>query len=159
MAPTSCSAMRRATSAWSPVSPVMSGTPAAMAHLKPVDRLSSTITRSPAATRAWTMWLPIYPAPPVTRIVMGLARAGGLWRSYTRGSEYQVSRRRLPQVTNPGAAYMSQRHSVSSGTGATIVMAEILFIKTSSLGDVVHHMPAVTDARHHRPDARLTWVV
>jgi heptosyltransferase-1 len=54
---------------------------------------------------------------------------------------------------------MSQRHSVSSGTGATIVMAEILFIKTSSLGDVVHHMPAVTDARHHRPDARLTWVV
>jgi len=38
-------------------------------------------------------------------------------------------------------------------------MAEILFIKTSSLGDVVHHMPAVTDARRHRPDARLAWVV
>jgi heptosyltransferase-1 len=38
-------------------------------------------------------------------------------------------------------------------------MAEILFIKTSSLGDVVHHMPAVTDARRHLPDARLTWVV
>ena len=38
-------------------------------------------------------------------------------------------------------------------------MAEILFIKTSSLGDVVHHMPAITDARRHRPDARLNWVV
>lgn len=38
-------------------------------------------------------------------------------------------------------------------------MHDILFIKTSSLGDVVHHMPAVTDARRHAPDARLTWVV
>jgi heptosyltransferase-1 len=38
-------------------------------------------------------------------------------------------------------------------------MAEILFIKTSSLGDVVHHMPAITDARRHLPDARMTWVV
>ena len=38
-------------------------------------------------------------------------------------------------------------------------MAEILFIKTSSLGDVVHHMPAVTDPRRHLPDARLSWVV
>jgi heptosyltransferase I len=38
-------------------------------------------------------------------------------------------------------------------------MTEILFIKTSSLGDVVHHMPAVTDARRRLPDARLSWVV
>jgi heptosyltransferase-1 len=38
-------------------------------------------------------------------------------------------------------------------------MAEILFIKTSSLGDVVHHMPAITDARRHLPDARIAWVV
>jgi lipopolysaccharide heptosyltransferase I len=38
-------------------------------------------------------------------------------------------------------------------------MAEILFIKTSSLGDVIHHMPAITDARRHRADARLSWVV
>ena len=40
-----------------------------------------------------------------------------------------------------------------------LAMAEILFIKTSSLGDVVHHMPAVTDVRRHLPDARLAWVV
>ena len=41
----------------------------------------------------------------------------------------------------------------------TAQMNEILFIKTSSLGDVVHQMPAVTDARRHWPDARLVWVV
>jgi len=38
-------------------------------------------------------------------------------------------------------------------------MSDILFIKTSSLGDVIHHMPAVTDARRHRGDARIGWVV
>lgn len=38
-------------------------------------------------------------------------------------------------------------------------MTEILFIKTSSMGDVLHHMPAVTDARRRFPQARITWVV
>src|ERR1051325_33918 len=38
-------------------------------------------------------------------------------------------------------------------------MSDILFIKTSSLGDVVHNMPAVSDARRHRPQARIGWVV
>jgi heptosyltransferase-1 len=38
-------------------------------------------------------------------------------------------------------------------------MSDILFIKTSSLGDVIHHMPAVSDARRHRPSARIGWVV
>jgi heptosyltransferase-1 len=38
-------------------------------------------------------------------------------------------------------------------------MIEVLFIKTSSLGDVIHHMPALTEARARRPDARLSWVV
>ncbi|HEY7997984.1 MAG TPA: lipopolysaccharide heptosyltransferase I [Pseudolabrys sp.] len=38
-------------------------------------------------------------------------------------------------------------------------MADILFIKTSSLGDVVHHMPALTEAREAQPDARFTWLV
>jgi heptosyltransferase-1 len=38
-------------------------------------------------------------------------------------------------------------------------MASILFIKTSSLGDVIHHMPALTEARKTRPDARFTWLV
>jgi heptosyltransferase-1 len=38
-------------------------------------------------------------------------------------------------------------------------MSDILFIKTSSLGDVIHHMPAVTDVRVHLPHARIGWVV
>jgi heptosyltransferase-1 len=38
-------------------------------------------------------------------------------------------------------------------------MSDILFIKTSSLGDVIHHMPAVSDARLHEPGARIGWVV
>jgi heptosyltransferase-1 len=36
---------------------------------------------------------------------------------------------------------------------------DVLFIKTSSLGDVIHHLPALTEARAHRPDARFAWIV
>lgn len=38
-------------------------------------------------------------------------------------------------------------------------MARILFIKTSSLGDVIHHMPALIDARKARGDAPFAWLV
>ena len=38
-------------------------------------------------------------------------------------------------------------------------MSDVLFIKTSSLGDVIHHMPALTEARARRPEARFDWVV
>ncbi len=38
-------------------------------------------------------------------------------------------------------------------------MSEIMFIKTSSLGDVIHNLPAVTDVWRHRPAARISWVV
>src|SRR5579862_6793035 len=38
-------------------------------------------------------------------------------------------------------------------------MSQILFIKTSSLGDVIHHMPAVTEARRHDAAARFAWAV
>lgn len=38
-------------------------------------------------------------------------------------------------------------------------MADILFIKTSSLGDVVHHMPALTEARRANPGAHFAWAV
>jgi heptosyltransferase-1 len=38
-------------------------------------------------------------------------------------------------------------------------MSDILFIKTSSLGDVIHQMPAVTEARRWRRHARFAWVV
>ena len=38
-------------------------------------------------------------------------------------------------------------------------MPDILFIKTSSLGDVIHQMPALTEARRRLPQARFSWVV
>ncbi|HWW47665.1 MAG TPA: lipopolysaccharide heptosyltransferase I [Xanthobacteraceae bacterium] len=38
-------------------------------------------------------------------------------------------------------------------------MKKFLFVKTSSMGDVIHHLPAITDTRRHHPDARITWLV
>jgi heptosyltransferase I len=38
-------------------------------------------------------------------------------------------------------------------------MPRILFVKTSSLGDVVHQCPAVSDAAHGIAGARIDWVV
>lgn len=38
-------------------------------------------------------------------------------------------------------------------------MDSLLFVKTSSLGDVVHNMPAVTEARRRWPQARISWLV
>jgi heptosyltransferase I len=38
-------------------------------------------------------------------------------------------------------------------------MSRILFIKTSSLGDVIHHCPAVSDASRHVAQAQIDWVV
>jgi len=35
----------------------------------------------------------------------------------------------------------------------------VLIIKTSSLGDVLHTLPAVTDALRHNPDIHFDWVV
>jgi len=36
---------------------------------------------------------------------------------------------------------------------------KVLLVKTSSLGDVIHALPAVTEAAQHVPDLELTWVV
>ncbi|HEX5516927.1 MAG TPA: lipopolysaccharide heptosyltransferase I [Pseudolabrys sp.] len=38
-------------------------------------------------------------------------------------------------------------------------MPDVLFIKTSSLGDVIHHMPAVVDAGKARPETTFAWLV
>lgn len=38
-------------------------------------------------------------------------------------------------------------------------MASILLVKTSSLGDVVHNLPVVSDIRKHMPGARIDWVL
>jgi heptosyltransferase-1 len=38
-------------------------------------------------------------------------------------------------------------------------MPRILVVKTSSLGDVIHNLPVVTDIHAHVPDAEIDWVV
>jgi heptosyltransferase-1 len=38
-------------------------------------------------------------------------------------------------------------------------LPRILFVKTSSLGDIVHNCPAVSDAARNVPDAIIDWVV
>ena len=38
-------------------------------------------------------------------------------------------------------------------------MPRILLIKTSSLGDVVHNLPVVSDIREHAPNAQIDWVI
>lgn len=36
---------------------------------------------------------------------------------------------------------------------------KILIVRTSSLGDLVHMLPAITDMAHHYPQAQIDWVV
>ena len=38
-------------------------------------------------------------------------------------------------------------------------MPRVLLVKTSSLGDVVHNLPVVSDLRNHSPDSDIDWVV
>ena len=35
----------------------------------------------------------------------------------------------------------------------------VLIVKTSSMGDVLHTLPALTDAMNALPDIRFDWVV
>jgi heptosyltransferase I len=39
------------------------------------------------------------------------------------------------------------------------IALKILIVKTSSMGDVVHTMPTITDIATHRPDAQIDWMV
>lgn len=38
-------------------------------------------------------------------------------------------------------------------------MRSVLLVKTSSLGDVIHNLPVVSDLLRHWPDLRIDWVV
>ena len=42
---------------------------------------------------------------------------------------------------------------------AAMPAQRVLFVKLSSLGDVVHNMPAVTDLARHRPGTHIAWAV
>lgn len=57
------------------------------------------------------------------------------------------------------AVVVNDRYMIGVNRSSDAIMPDILFIKTSSLGDVIHHMPALTEARAARPDARFAWLV
>ena len=38
-------------------------------------------------------------------------------------------------------------------------MPKILLVKTSSMGDVIHNLPVVSDILAHFPEAEIDWVV
>lgn len=38
-------------------------------------------------------------------------------------------------------------------------MSSLLIVKTSSMGDVIQYLPAITDLHRHRPELALDWVV
>ena len=40
-----------------------------------------------------------------------------------------------------------------------MLVKKILLIKTSSLGDLIHTIPAINDMQHHCPDVELHWLV
>jgi len=42
---------------------------------------------------------------------------------------------------------------------ANISALSVLLVKTSSLGDVIHNLPVVSDIIHHYPYAQIDWVV
>ena len=56
----------------------------------------------------------------------------------------------------PPSALRRTERFVTGSTGAGL---KILLVKLSSLGDVVHAMPAVQDIRRALPEARIDWVV
>src|SRR5690606_9844648 len=64
----------------------------------------------------------------------------------TRGESASMRRPRLDRLpTGPAAA--------------TLAPVRIALIKTSSMGDVIHALPVVTDILAARPGARIDWVV
>lgn len=49
--------------------------------------------------------------------------------------------------------------AILGASGALGPAPRILLVKTSSLGDVVHNLPVVSDIRRHFPAAHIEWVV
>lgn len=55
--------------------------------------------------------------------------------------------------------YIIPSDYLSSSNIAVPSPSNILLIKTTSLGDVLHNLPVVTDILAHRPETRIDWVV
>ena len=58
-----------------------------------------------------------------------------------------------------GGASIELQDITLAGGRKNSSMRKILIIKTSSLGDVVHNFPAISDIKLHLPNAVIDWVV
>src|SRR5918912_1765127 len=58
-----------------------------------------------------------------------------------------------------GAAKLLSRKIAAANSKWLCPTFKVLFVKTSSLGDVVHHLPAVSDAAREIPGVEIDWVV
>ncbi|WP_342346225.1 lipopolysaccharide heptosyltransferase I [Burkholderia perseverans] len=55
---------------------------------------------------------------------------------------------------------MKSRLSVRTGLPPYFFSVQkILIVRVSSLGDVVHNMPAIADIHRHHPDAQIDWLI
>src|SRR5690606_37674626 len=55
--------------------------------------------------------------------------------------------------------YNRRMVAIVGAAAASQPAPRILLVKTSSLGDVVHNLPVVSDLRRHYPEARIDWLV
>ena len=58
-----------------------------------------------------------------------------------------------------GAAKLLSRKIAAANSKWLSPTFKVLFVKISSLGDVVHHLPAVSDAARKLPGAEIDWIV
>lgn len=57
------------------------------------------------------------------------------------------------------AAMSCRLRALQTAPAAPVMAKSFLLVKTSSLGDVIHALPAVSDMRAAMPDARIDWLV
>ena len=62
----------------------------------------------------------------------------------------------LPFTASPGPTFDRGR---AADLECAMPQPRVLFVKLSSLGDVIHHLPAISDLRAHRPDVAIEWAV
>ena len=53
---------------------------------------------------------------------------------------------------------MFEGHSTEFGSGIYGPVMKVLIVKTSSMGDLIHTLPAVTDAANAIPGIQFDWV-
>src|SRR5205085_6336480 len=114
--------------------PTTSFASGATAHSNPVESRSRTITSSPLSRSSHTMWLPMYPAPPVTKTAMKIPhelKAGKIQRLRTQAVEAQ-----RPQID----PHFDPRVRSSEHRGNAAALSRINFDHDDSIElDKEHH--------------------